>query len=39
MASFTPFDGGFGVRVAATSTTSGGGLLVSGVSGQDRLRK
>jgi hypothetical protein len=36
MASFTPFDGGSGVRVAATSTTTGGDLLVSGVSGQDK---
>jgi hypothetical protein len=36
MASFTPFDGGAGVRVAATSTTTGGDLLVSGVSAQDK---
>jgi FtsP/CotA-like multicopper oxidase with cupredoxin domain len=35
MASFAPFDGGAGVRVATTSTTTGGDLLVSGVSAQD----
>jgi hypothetical protein len=35
MASFTPFDGGSGVTVATTSTTSGADLLVSGISSQD----
>ena len=32
MASFTPFEGGSGVNVATTSTTTGADLLVSGVS-------
>jgi FtsP/CotA-like multicopper oxidase with cupredoxin domain len=32
IASFAPFDGGAGVRVAATATTAGADLLVSGVS-------
>ena len=32
IASFTPFDGTAGVRVATTSTTTGADLLVSGVS-------
>jgi hypothetical protein len=42
MASFIPFDGTSGVRVATTSTTRGADLLVSGVSAQDnraRVRK
>jgi hypothetical protein len=42
MASFTPFDGGAGVTVATTSTTSGANLLVSGVAPKDntaQLRK
>ncbi len=34
-ASFTPFGGASGVRVATTSTTTGADLLVSGVSPQD----
>jgi FtsP/CotA-like multicopper oxidase with cupredoxin domain len=34
-ASFNPFDGASGVHVAATSTTVGADLLVSGVSAQD----
>src|SRR5262249_52587049 len=33
VASFTPFEGGGGARVAATSTTTGAHLLVSGVAG------
>ena len=32
IASFAPFDGANGARVATTSTTSGADLLVSGVS-------
>ena len=34
VAAFTPFEGTAGVRVAATSTTTGADLLVSGVSAQ-----
>ena len=34
IASFAPFDGTAGVRVATTSTTTGADLLVSGVSAQ-----
>ena len=34
IAAFTPFEGTAGVRVAATSTTTGADLLVSGVSAQ-----
>jgi hypothetical protein len=34
IASFTPFDGTAGTRVATTSTTTGADLLVSGVSAQ-----
>lgn len=41
IAGFTPFEGGSGVRVATTSTTTGGNLLVSGMSaeGSAELRK
>ena len=35
VASFSPFDGASGTRVATTSTTSGANLLVSGVSPHD----
>ena len=35
MASFTPFEGKTGVRVATTSTPYGANLLVSGVSAKD----
>lgn len=36
IASFAPFDGAAGVRVATTSTTSGADLLVSGASAADK---
>ncbi len=36
IASFNPFDGASGTRVAATSTTSGANLLVSGVAPQGK---
>jgi FtsP/CotA-like multicopper oxidase with cupredoxin domain len=38
IASFAPFDGGAGVRVAATATTTGADLLVSGVSADKTAR-
>jgi FtsP/CotA-like multicopper oxidase with cupredoxin domain len=42
VASFRPFDGGAGVSVATTSTTTGGDLLVSGMAaggGEAQVRK
>ena len=36
VASFSPFDGASGARVATSSTTSGANLLVSGFTLQDR---
>ncbi|HZN32107.1 MAG TPA: copper oxidase, partial [Xanthobacteraceae bacterium] len=36
IASFNPFDGASGTRVATTSTTAGADLLVSGVAAQGR---